>query len=78
MNTKQTNAILAVTKAVVEACDQPYPGAPGGVLYAALMSSGINLERFQQLMGTLERIRLVEKHGDCYMTTPTGRHFVTH
>jgi hypothetical protein len=53
--------------ALVETVREAGPlGAPGGVMYAALMTQGCTLEQFEGLMGTLLRIGVVRKHGDCY------------
>jgi hypothetical protein len=41
-------------------------GAPGGVMYAALMGQGCTLQQFEGLMSALLRTRLVRKVGDCY------------
>ena len=41
-------------------------GAPGGVIYAALMTAGVDFETFTSIMSALERSKLVEKKHDCW------------
>jgi hypothetical protein len=60
-------ATAQVLMALVETVREAGPlGAPGGVMYAALMTQGCTLEQFEKLMGTLLRIGVVRKSGDCY------------
>lgn len=41
-------------------------GAPGGVLYAALMVHGLSLGTFESIMGALVRIGKLRKSGELY------------
>jgi hypothetical protein len=41
-------------------------GAPGGTLYAALMTYGFSLEQFEAIMGSLVRVGELEKRGQLY------------
>lgn len=41
-------------------------GCPGGTLYAALMSQGCSLERFEMIMGALVNVGKLEKRGQLY------------
>lgn len=41
-------------------------GAPGGLLYSALMAHGCSLELFQALMGSLVRLGRLERRGELY------------
>jgi len=41
-------------------------GAPGGIMYAALMAQGCTLEQFEQIMGALVNAGRISKSGDCY------------
>jgi len=57
-----TAAVDAITEAVAAAGDR---GAPGGVLYAALMDK-ITLAQFQALMACAVAVGKVEKRGELY------------
>jgi len=41
-------------------------GAPGGHLYAALMSAGCTLNQFEQIMSGLVQSGDLAKRGECY------------
>jgi len=41
-------------------------GAPGGHLYAALMTYGFTFEQFATIMGSLVRIGKLERRGEVY------------
>ena len=60
-------AVRQIADAVVEsvrvAGDQ---GAPGGMLYAALMAHGASFSQYQSLMGALVRAGKVTRRGDLY------------
>lgn len=45
-------------------------GAPGGSLYAALMSHGVSYDTFNSIMAALIARGLVTKRGDCYFVPP--------
>lgn len=61
------DALLAITEGVIDAVrvagDQ---GVPGGVLYAALMTTGMTLERFEWLMALLVSSGRLVKRGQLY------------
>ena len=68
MSTQEERAaVLQVANAVIEAVkaagDQ---GAPGGVIYAALMAQGCSLEQYEVLMGTLVSVGKLRKSGQLY------------
>jgi hypothetical protein len=66
MTTKE-QATIQVLKALFNTVLASGPlGAPGGVMYAALMGQGCTLQQFEGLMNALLRTRLVRKVGDCY------------
>lgn len=68
-NDKRVAALRALLQAIEEACKVAGPmGAPGGVMYAALMSYGITLNQFYQLTGALIRAGKITQQGDCYVT----------
>ena len=50
--------------AVAEAGPQ---GAPGGVMYAAVMGS-MSLSQFQTIMATLCEVGMLRRRGECYFT----------
>jgi hypothetical protein len=41
-------------------------GAPGGALYAALMTQGMSLEYFEAMMSAIVKTGKLVKRGDCY------------
>lgn len=64
---------LGVLEAVEEA---GVMGAPGGPLYAAMMSAGASLQQFQSFMGTLtSKGMLTLDETECYHMTDAGRAF---
>jgi hypothetical protein len=61
-------AIRAISKAIVQtvkAAGEPV-GAPGGILYAALMASGCTLSQFQSIMYALIGAGYLRQSGECY------------
>jgi hypothetical protein len=66
--TEQRAAIKAVADAIIEAvrAADPTIGAPGGVIYAALMGHGCSLERYESFMSALVRTGKLTKRGECY------------
>jgi hypothetical protein len=63
----QAAALMTVVSAVLEAVKAAGPlGAPGGVLYAALMAQGCTLQQFESLMGAMVRAGRLVKKGECY------------
>jgi len=67
LNPQQAAALRMIVSAVLETIQQAGPlGAPGGHLYAALMTRGCTLSQFESLMGALVRTGRVEKRGECY------------
>lgn len=76
MNDQQRNAVRAIARAVVSATiEGGQMGAPGGVMYAALMAQGCSYQQFISLMGSLQNLGLIEKSGECYLPTDAGRRF---
>ena len=68
MTVQQMQAVRAIGKAIVESVKEadPVVGAPGGILYAALMASGCSLSQFQSIMDTLVRAGYLRQSGQCY------------
>lgn len=63
----QADALRRIVAAVVDAVREAGPlGAPGGILYAALMTQGCTLSQFESLMAALCRTGKLEKRGECY------------
>lgn len=66
MNAVQAHAVRAVANMFLDAVKEAGTiGAPGGVMYAAVMDK-LSLSQFQQIMGTLERHGFVRREGDLY------------
>jgi len=63
----QVTALRAVLDAILEAVAAAGPcGAPGGVIYAALMGQGCSLSQYQTLMDGLVSVRRLRREGDLY------------
>jgi predicted transcriptional regulator len=73
MTKEQIRALQLIAKAVISAC-QTF--APGGVIYAALMSQGCSLNQYQQIMAQLVQAGMVTQSGDCYTATEKGNKFI--
>ena len=64
---QQVTALKMIIAAVLDAVTAAGPtGAPGGVLYAAMMQQGCTLSQFESLMGELVRIGALSRDGECY------------
>jgi hypothetical protein len=62
-----TTALKAVIDTVVETvAEAGQLGVPGGHLCAALMSIGIELGTYEQIMSMLVKVVKLRKVGDCY------------
>ena len=67
----KASIIQVVTDAIVEAVKAAGPtGAPGGVIYAALMTHGCTLEQYEAFMDALVRAGKLRKSGHLYF--PVG------
>lgn len=67
MTTEQAKVLRFIAGAVIEAVAAAGPtGAPGGILYAALMAHGCTYDQFTQIMGGLVQAKLLTKSGECY------------
>lgn len=67
MHDEARKALLHVTKALLETVQEAGErGAPAGPLYAAVMTVGISLNAFEQIMGALVQARMVRKSGHVY------------
>jgi hypothetical protein len=67
ITSQQAQALRVIVDATVDevkvAGDR---GAPGGVLYAALMAHGCSLSQFESLMDALVRLGKVRRQGHLY------------
>ena len=64
---EHVKALRAVLDAILEAVAEAGPtGAPGGVIYAALMAQGCSLSQYQSLMDGLVSVRRLRRQGDLY------------
>jgi hypothetical protein len=63
----QRKAVLQLVDGIVESVRAAGPlGAPGGLMYAALMAHGCTLSQFQTIMGTLVDLGKLERRGQLY------------
>jgi len=74
MTPQQAKALQTVAKAIIESCKT---FAPGGVIYAALMSQGCTLNQFQQIMAQLVNAGMLTQDGECYTATEKGNKFAS-
>lgn len=66
----QIKALRLVCDAVIDAVRAAGSlGAPGGVIYAALMGQGCTLSQFESLMSGLVRAGKLHRDGDLYFVT---------
>ena len=77
MTLEQAKSLRRIGAIVIEAVSAADPtiGAPGGILYAALMGHGCSLEQFTGIMAGLTRAGMLDKRGECYHVTDKGRQF---
>ncbi len=69
----QKRALILIVSAITDTIKEAGEfGAPGGVMYAALMAHGCSLNQFESIMGTLVRLGKVEKRGECYFIRDGG------
>ena len=74
MTREQAKSLNVAAAGILQAVDVAGSlGAPGGVLYMGLMSSGYSIAEYQAVVGALEEGGLVLKSGDCYTLTDKGR-----
>ena len=67
MTAAQVKALRAVADAITDTVREAGPfGAPGGVIYAALMAHGCTLHQFQQIMAGLVQAGRLTREGDLY------------
>lgn len=78
MSPDQIQATQLLGKAVLETIQECGTlGAPSGPIYAALMSKGISLSIYQQLIASLARNCLISESSEHLLTiTPEGETFL--
>ena len=70
MSQNQMKALRAIADGIIQACKAAGPlGAPGGHIYAALMSQGCTLEQYNGIMAGIVGTGMLEKRGECYVAT---------
>jgi hypothetical protein len=74
MTKQQILALQSIGKGIIESANLHSTGAPGGVIYSALMSHGATFNQFQQIMSTLERHGFLSHDVDAntYRATDAG------
>jgi len=71
MTQTQIQTLRTIGKAILESVRAAgVLGAPGGIMYAALMAQGCTLNQFQQIMSGMVNAGVLEQHGDCYTVGP--------
>ena len=74
MTREQAKSLNVAAAAILQAVDVAGSlGAPGGVLYMGLMSSGYSFNEYETVIGALRTGGLLLKSGDCYTLTDKGR-----
>lgn len=78
LNQQGKITLANITLAVLEAIQESAPvGAPGGIIYAALMQQGATLNQYNSLMGCLVRSGHITQEMDVFQITPKGEATVT-
>ena len=73
MNRAQSKSLNVAAAGILQAVEVAGSiGAPGGHLYAGLMSSGYSLTEYESIMAALETNGLVRKAGQCFTLTDKG------
>ena len=68
-NARQLQILKLLCDTIIESVREAgVMGMPAGNLYAALMPSGISLEQFERLMGSLVNIGQLHKRNQVYYT----------
>lgn len=71
MTIAQVQALRSIGRAILEAVKAAGElGAPGGILYAALMAQGCTLNQFQQIMAGMVQGGVLTQDGECYHVGP--------
>jgi hypothetical protein len=68
--TRQQAAAIALVAAISDTIKECPNGAPGGILYMAMMQHGCSYQTFTDLMSLLLRLGHCHKRGDCYFWGP--------
>ncbi len=67
MTPDQIKAIRMIADAIIDAVKAAGPlGAPGGIIYAALMAHGCTLDQFNTLMSVLTQAGKLRRSGDLW------------
>ena len=70
MTTQQLNAIRLVCNAIIESVKLAGPmGVGSGVVYSALLSTGISLSQYQSLIDGLVRAGKITNDNHCLVAT---------
>lgn len=73
MTPEQLQALRQIAGVILDAVKVAGPlGAPGGVLYSALMAHGCTLHQFEQIMAGLVRAGMVCRDGELYFSPVEG------
>jgi hypothetical protein len=69
--------VCALMDAVIEAvAEGGMLGAPGGVLYAGLMTAGVTFDQYEMLMHGMVHAQLLKQHGHLFTITEKGRQWI--
>ena len=72
MTKDQILALQSIGKGIIEAANLHSTGAPGGVIYSALMGQGATFNQFEQIMSTLVRHGFLSHDDDASTYHATG------
>jgi len=71
MTNQQIAALRQIGRAIVESVRAAGEmGAPGGIIYAALMAQGCTFDQYQQIMGGMTRAGVLTQDGDLFYIGP--------
>lgn len=67
---KAALVIRQIADAIVQTAKEAGPmGIPGGHVYAALMTYGLRLDQYEQIMAALVQAGKLRREGECYHAT---------
>jgi hypothetical protein len=71
MTNEQISVLRQIGRAILESVKEAgVLGAPGGIMYAAMMGQGCTLNQFEQIMSGMVRAGVLTKSGECYHVGP--------
>ena len=74
MTREQIQTLRNIGRAILESVQAAGAlGAPGGIIYAALMTAGCTLPQYEQIMSGMVSAGILTQDGDCYHVGPMSQ-----